>query len=227
MAYWLYRRWESGARVVKKSQWGSWIPRSDDQMLELFKANPFWSPIFFFSFKYHRKTRQGWTIGDHGLELLPGGSVNDRIPKDSSLVEATSLRYLWVDTLTQLVREKGADCALMKCDLKRTYKQIQFDPRNWNYLGLKWQGNLYFDMTMPMGLKVGGNVLAEAHQRHRVYHEVAWVQSSGISRRHGDVWVLGPSRGLLLLYTKGGSLSRWEQWRQRVRQWAHAQGWTS
>ena len=43
--------------------------------------------------------------------------------------------------------------ALMKCDLKRAYKQIQVDPRDWNFLGMKWQGKLYFDMTMPMGLR--------------------------------------------------------------------------
>ena len=87
------------------------------------------------------------------LSFPPGGSVNDRIPKDSYLGEATGLRYPSVDASTQLVRVKGAGCALMKCDLKRAYKQIQVDPRDWNFLGMKWQGKLYFDMTMPMGLR--------------------------------------------------------------------------
>ena len=92
--------------------------------------------------------------------------MNDRIPKDSYLGEATGLRYPSVDALTQLVREKGAGCALMKCDLKRAYKQIQVDPRDWNLLGMKWQGKLYFD-------KVRGNVLPKAYQCHRLYHEVS------------------------------------------------------
>ena len=27
------------------------------------------------------------------------------------------------------------------------------DPGDWNFLGLKWNGKLYFDRTLPMGLR--------------------------------------------------------------------------
>ena len=67
------------------------------------------------------------------LSFPPGQSVNDRIPKDSYLGEATGLRYPSVDALTKLVREKGPGCALVNCDLKRAYKQICVDPRDWNF----------------------------------------------------------------------------------------------
>ena len=66
--------------------------------------------------------------------------VNDKILKDSNLGESTSLRYPSVDALMQMVREKGPGYALMKCDVKRAYRQIQVDSRDWTFLGKKWQG---------------------------------------------------------------------------------------
>ena len=82
-----------------------------------------------------------------------GFPINDWIPKDSYLGEEISLRFPSVDALTELVREKGRGCALMKSDLKRAYKQIFVDPGDWNFLGMRWKGLLYFDMTMPIGLR--------------------------------------------------------------------------
>ena len=87
------------------------------------------------------------------LSFPPGNSFNDRIPKDSYLGEEISLRYPSIDALTELVREKGRGCALMKSYLKRAYKQIFVDPGDWNFLGMRWKSLLYFDMTMPMGLR--------------------------------------------------------------------------
>ena len=36
---------------------------------------------------------------------------------------------------------------------KKAYKQIFVDLREWNFLGLRWRGKLYFDVTMLMGLR--------------------------------------------------------------------------
>ena len=82
-----------------------------------------------------------------------GDSVNDKIPKDSYLGEECQLRYPTVDALVALVKKKGKGCALMKRDLRRAYKQILVDPGDWPYLGLSWNGEFFFDMTMPMGLR--------------------------------------------------------------------------
>ena len=42
---------------------------------------------------------------------------------------------------------------LWNVTLKRAYKQICVDPRDWNFLGLRWREKLHFDVTMPMGLR--------------------------------------------------------------------------
>ena len=156
-------------------------------------------------------------MGDHGLEFPPGQSVNVRIPKDSYLGEAASLRYPSADVLTKLVRENGAGCALMKCDSKRAYKQIFVDLRDWNFLGLQWQGKLYFDMTMPMGLRTAAvccqmltNVMGYI-MKLRGFDLVAYIWMTW--------WQ--PSIGIKQVpvsphYRK--SLLPWEQWRPRVRQ---------
>ena len=144
----------SGAREFP-DQMSKYITRElgEGTLLGPFKTNPFRSPMVVSPLNTTEKRDSDERRVIMDLSFPPGRSVNDRIPKDSYLGEATGLRYPSVDALTQLVREKGAGCALMKCDLKRAYKQIQVDPRDWNFLGMKWQGKLYFDMTMPMGLR--------------------------------------------------------------------------
>ena len=87
------------------------------------------------------------------LSFPHGNSVNDRIPKDEYLGEEYHLRFPSIDELVELVKEYGRGCALMKRDLKKAYKQILVDPGDWNFLGLKWNGKLYFDRTLPMGLR--------------------------------------------------------------------------
>ena len=55
------------------------------------------------------------------------------------------MRYPSIDALTELVREKGRGCALMKSDLKRAYKQIFVDPgRGLELLGHEVEGPIIF-----------------------------------------------------------------------------------
>ena len=122
-------------------------------LLGPFSESPFISPIWVSPLNTTDKRDSPDRRVIMDLSFPPGNSINDRIPKDSYLGEEISLRYPSVDALTELVREKGRGCALMKSDLKRAYKQIFVDPGDWNFLGMRWKGLLYFDMTMPMGLR--------------------------------------------------------------------------
>ena len=113
-----------------------------------FKSTPVFSPL---STTPKRGSSERRVIMD--LSFPPGNSVSDKIPKDQYLGQERKLTYPSVDALVELVRKKGQGCALMKCDLRRAYKQIHTDPGDWNLLGLTWRGKIYFDKTLPMGLR--------------------------------------------------------------------------
>ena len=122
-------------------------------LLGPFEANPFSaqavvSPL---STAEKRDSNERRVIMD--LSFPHGDSVNDKIPRDQYLGQEMILKYPGVDALVELVKKKGPGCALVKVDLRRAYKQIFTDPSDWNFLGLRWQGKLLFDRTMPMGLR--------------------------------------------------------------------------
>ena len=82
-----------------------------------------------------------------------GASVNSGISKDTYLGEPMKLTFPRVDDLVALVKLFGQGCALFKRDLKRAYRQIPVDPGDIHLLGYSWQGKLYFDAVLPMGLR--------------------------------------------------------------------------
>ena len=82
-----------------------------------------------------------------------GKGVNSHIPKDSYLGVETSLRFPTVDSLVEIVKRKGSGCLMFKKDLKRAYRQLPVDPKDWNCLGYKWKGHIFLDMALPMGLR--------------------------------------------------------------------------
>ena len=82
-----------------------------------------------------------------------GGSVNSAIRNELIAEEAITLRYPTIDNLVDLVVRKGRGCALMKRDLSRAYRQIPVDMGDIHLLGYRWQGSLYFDLALPMGMK--------------------------------------------------------------------------
>ena len=87
------------------------------------------------------------------LSFPVGNSVNDTIPKGEYLGESVNLIYPKVDDLVQQIKLKGPGCMLFKRDLKRAYKQMSVDPGDINMLGFTWDGKVYFDATLPMGLR--------------------------------------------------------------------------
>ncbi len=82
-----------------------------------------------------------------------GNAVNDFISKDSYLGENMALTYPTVDNFSALIRTKGVGCLLFKRDLRKAYRQIKIDPGDIPVLGFKWQGKIYFDTVLAMGLR--------------------------------------------------------------------------
>ena len=147
------RNWRSATEYA--DQMDQYIQREHKAgtLLGPFKKSPFTSHAVVspLSTAEKRDSEERRVIMD--LSFPPGDSVNDKIPKDEYMGQKLVLKYPGVDALVELVKKKGQGCALMKVDLRRAYKQIFTDPSDWNFLGMKWKGQLWFDRTMPMGLR--------------------------------------------------------------------------
>ena len=87
------------------------------------------------------------------LSFPPGRSVNDGIPKDTFLDVPFHLSLPLSADFVNLILSKGAGCFLYKKDLKRAYRQIPVDPRDYKFLGYKWRDSFYFDLVLPFGLR--------------------------------------------------------------------------
>ena len=97
------------------------------------------------------------------LSFPPGESVNDGIPKCSYLNEDIVLEYPSVDRFVELLVKyhNEGGCWMLKRDLSRAYRQLRVDPRDYNLLGFKWKSHVYFDISLPFGLRTA----AQACQR--------------------------------------------------------------
>ena len=82
------------------------------------------------------------------------GSVNQAVSKDHYLGSKVDLSYPGIDALIKLIRRKGRGCYLFKRDLKKFYRQIRLDPGFIHLLGYTFLGLLFFDVTLPMGLRI-------------------------------------------------------------------------
>ncbi|CAC5406931.1 unnamed protein product [Mytilus coruscus] len=103
--------------------------------------------------------RKAWSDDSQMLEnvmlsgqSLPkeGKSVNDGIDKNVYYIE---LHYPNVDNFIEIIKEKGEFCKIFKRDLRRAYRQIPVDPKDYNLIGFSWKGHYFVDRVLPMGLK--------------------------------------------------------------------------
>ena len=92
------------------------------------------------------------------LSYPSGSSVNDGIPSTTYLGEACKLQYPSVDSLVELIKQKGRGCALYKRDLRRAYRQFHIDPGDMHLMGFTWNGKTFIDVTLAMGLRSAASV---------------------------------------------------------------------
>ena len=77
-----------------------------------------------------------------------GASVNDGIDR-----ELCSLVYISVADIAAVVMQLGRGSLLAKSDVKSAYRQIPVHPDDRSLLGMRWQGQLFCDATLPFGLR--------------------------------------------------------------------------
>ena len=87
------------------------------------------------------------------LSIPPGRSVNDGIPKDTFPDVPFHLTLPRSADFANLILSNGRGSFIYKKDLKRAYRQIPVDPKDYKFLGHKWRDNYYFDLVLPFGLR--------------------------------------------------------------------------
>ena len=59
-----------------------------------------------------------------------------------------------MNNLVNLIREKGLECCLFKCDFSHAYRQLPVDPGDLHYLGYIWKVDLFIvDLTLTMDIR--------------------------------------------------------------------------
>ena len=91
-------------------------------------------------------------------------SVNDGIP--SSLC---SVVYFSIDEAIAGVLTQGVGTHLIKIDLKNAYRVVPVHPDDQPLLGISWKGSIYFDRTLPFGLRSAPKIFTA------VADAVSWV----------------------------------------------------
>ena len=88
-----------------------------------------------------------WRVILH-LSAPYGISVNDGISK-----EEFSLHYSTVDDAVRLFLKHGVGCLMAKVDLKSAFRMVPVRAKDWDLLGMYWQGMYYVDTCLPFGLR--------------------------------------------------------------------------
>ncbi len=82
------------------------------------------------------------------LSAPMGASVNDGIDK-----ELASVAYMPVDEVAGRVTSLGRGAELVKADVKAAYRNVPVHPRDRWLLGMRWEGAMFVDGTLPFGLR--------------------------------------------------------------------------
>ncbi len=120
------------------------------------------------------KKAHKWRMIMH-LSAPTGASINDFIPGESY-----SLQYSSVDDAVRLLLSLGEGALMAKVDLHAAFRMIPVRQQDWELLGLRWQGQYYFDTCLPFGLRSAPylfNQVAEALQ---------WI----LQRNYGLTWLI-------------------------------------
>ena len=65
-----------------------------------------------------------------------------------------ALQYPTGDHIASLIAREGPGCLIYKCDLRKAYRQFYVDPFNFPLMGFHWNNCYYFDVVLPMGLRL-------------------------------------------------------------------------
>ena len=83
----------------------------------------------------------------------PGLAINDGIPKVTYLDHFIEFNLPSVLSMTNRLNVLGKGCLMYKRDLKGAFRQFSSDPGDYSLTGLTWNGKIYLDTRLAMGLR--------------------------------------------------------------------------
>ena len=83
----------------------------------------------------------------------PGNSINDGISRTEYLDFNVEFSLPSISSMVSRLNDLGQGCLLFKRDLKGAFRQFPVDPRDYNLMGLCWEGKTYLDSRLAMGLR--------------------------------------------------------------------------
>ena len=118
-----------------------------------FSTNPLHQPLICSPLQtvLKRGSNQWRVVMD--LSYPPQLSVNSGITASSYLNEPYKLRLPGINRLCQFILHHGRGCLVYKKDLRRAYRQLPIDPKDYHLLGFTFNGRLYFNTRCPFGLR--------------------------------------------------------------------------
>ena len=119
------------------------------------------------------------------LSFPIGCSVNDGIDKNTYYGRDITLNYPTIDTLAKCISLLGAGCLVWKKDLLHYFRQVPACPCDYSLIGFRWDGLLYFDKYMLMGLRSAAYIC----QRVTTAIKFAHGQRVLVHKLSGRLWV--------------------------------------
>ena len=83
----------------------------------------------------------------------PGKSINDGIPKATYLDFDVQFSLPSVRSMVDRINCLGKGCLIFKRDLRGAFRQFNSDPGDYNFTGLMWDGMIFLDTRLAMGLR--------------------------------------------------------------------------
>ena len=116
------------------------------------------------------------------LSWPPTASVNDAIQGEWYVDGKMTIRLPTVEYMEGRLLELGRGAYLYKTDLARGYRQLRVDPSDWPLLGFTHQGEYYFDICPPFGLRTSALCM------QRTAEGISWIhrQRGYVSRPYLD-----------------------------------------
>ena len=83
----------------------------------------------------------------------PGSAINEGISRHTYLDSEIVFSLPSVQSMVSRLNELGPGCLLYKRDLKGAFRQFSTDPGDYRFTGVCWQGKVYLDTRLAMGLR--------------------------------------------------------------------------
>ena len=82
-----------------------------------------------------------------------GKSINDGISASTYLDFMVEFSLPSVKSMVSRLNDLGKGCLLFKRDLKGAFRQFWIDPGDYSFTGLSWNGKVFIDTRLAMGLR--------------------------------------------------------------------------